>query len=62
MMSIVSLIKLADSLGVTTDSLLYKEHSNAEIKNIELLLESQPAKMVTMIEKIVRLLINTLSC
>lgn len=61
MMSIPTLYKLADALGVTTDSLLYEESYDEHIKNIEALLQSQPKDVVSLAEKMIRLMVMELS-
>ena len=61
MMSIVTLRKLADALCVSTDSLLYDDRPNAQIHSIQMMLQDQPNKVVSLSEKIIRACVNELS-
>lgn len=61
MMSIVTLRKLADALCVSTDSLLYDDRPNAQIHSIQMMLQDQPNKVVSLSEKIIRACVDELS-
>ena len=61
MMSIVTLRKLADALCVSTDSLLYDNRPNEQIHSIEMMLHDQPAKVVSLSEKLIRACVDELS-
>lgn len=61
MMSIVTLRKLADVLCVSTDSLLYDNRPNEQIHSIEMMLQDQPSKVVSLSEKIIRACVDELS-
>lgn len=61
MMSIVTLRKLADALCVSTDSLLYDNRPNEQIHSIEMILQDQPAKVVSLSEKLIRACVDELS-
>lgn len=56
MMSVPTLRKVADTFNVSVDSILYEEVHNENLKNIEILLQSQPLEFTSFIEKIVRLI------
>lgn len=60
MTSIVTLRKLADTLCVSTDSLLYCEEPGEKLKNINMLLSSQSTENIAFIEKLIRLCISSL--
>lgn len=61
MMSIVTLRKLADALCVSTDSLLFDDRPNAQIHSIQMMLQDQPNKVVSLSEKIIRACVDELS-
>lgn len=56
--SITSLCSLADSLGVSTDYLLYEDCSSARIRNIERLLHDQPDDVILKVERMVRVILD----
>lgn len=58
MMSVISLVHLADALCVSIDTLVHGESPEVQTKNIETLLRNQPAAMVQFIEKLVCLSIE----
>lgn len=60
MMSIVTLRRLADTLGVSTDSLLYEDREDDRLKSIQLLLKDQPDPVVAFVERMVRLCVSAL--
>ena len=60
-MSVPILRKLADVLCTSTDAILYEEKQGSQIKNVELLLQSQSQETVILAEKVVRLLVNELN-
>lgn len=60
MMSIVTLRRLADTLGVSTDSLLYEDREDDRLKSIQLLLKDQPDPVVSFVERMVRLCVSAL--
>ena len=60
MMSLVTLRKLADVLSVSTDALVYEEHTNDQINSIGKLLQKLPAKDVDFIEDFIHLYIRNL--
>lgn len=59
MMSLVTLRKLADALCVSTDVLLYGDHTSGHIRSIEKLLYNQPEQYVAYIEDVIRLTLST---
>lgn len=61
MMSIITLRKLADALGVSTDSLLYEERPCENIDRIQKILRAQPEQVVTFSERLVRLCVDSFS-
>lgn len=60
MMSVETLDKLSEVLGVSTDFLMGKTSDNSRIQNIVLMLKDQPEEVITFVEKMVRLCINDL--
>lgn len=62
MMSVVTLRKLADELGVTTDSLLYEDCPCSSSEQIEACLRNAPQQTVEFAEKIVRLCVEEMPC
>ena len=61
MMSLVTLRKLADALCVSTDVLLYGDHTSGHICSIEKLLSNQSEHCVAYIENVIRLTLNILA-
>lgn len=59
-MSVPVLRNLADSLGVSTDYLLY-EDSDDKLNNIIALLRDQPESFIIQLERVIRLLIEEFS-
>lgn len=57
-MSISVLRDLADTLGVSVDSLLYPAQNNARLHNIEALLNDVPDEFIVSVEKLIRLCKN----
>lgn len=60
MMSVETLDKLLEVLGVSMDFLMGKTSDNSRIQNIVLMLKDQPDEVVAFAEKMVRLCINDL--
>ena len=60
MMSVETLDKLSEVLGVSTDFLMGKTSDNPRIQNIVLMLKDQPEAVINFVEKMVRLCINDL--
>ena len=60
MMSVETLDKLSEVLGVSTDFLMGKTSDNSRIQNIVLMLKDQPEEVITFVEKMVPLCINDL--
>lgn len=60
MMSVETLDKLSEVLGVSTDFLLAKTSDHPGIQNIVLMLKDQPDEVISFAEKMVRLCINDL--
>lgn len=60
MMSVPTLRKIVDVLHVSADSILYEEVHDENLKNIEMLLQTQPHEVVSFTEKIVRLIAEEL--
>ena len=60
MMSVETLDKLSEVLGVSADFLLDKTSDHPGIQNIVLMLKDQPDEVIAFAEKIVRLCINDL--
>lgn len=58
-MSLHVLRKLADSLNVSTDFLLYEDCTEGRIKNISLLLKDKPESFIITVEQVLRALIDT---
>jgi transcriptional regulator with XRE-family HTH domain len=56
--SVLVLYDIAQFLGITVDYLLYKEHADARIRNIEALLREKPESFIIAIEKMIRLCIE----
>lgn len=61
MMSVMTLMHLADALSVSVDTLVRGDSSDMQMKNIEILLRDQPADMVRYIEKLTHLSIEYIS-
>ena len=61
MMSVMTLMHLADALGVSVDTLVRGASSDTQMKNIEILLRDQSADMVRFIEKLTHLSIEFVS-
>lgn len=61
MMSVMTLMHLADALSVSVDTLIRGESSETRTKNIEALLQNQPADMIRYIEKLTHLSIEYVS-
>lgn len=59
-MSVPVLRSLADSLGLSTDYLLY-EDSGDKLSNINALLRDQPEAFIIQLERVIRLLIEEFS-
>lgn len=59
-MSILTLKKLAEALGVSVDYLLYEETAKTHMKNIEALLKDKPEEFVVTIEKIIKVMSESL--
>lgn len=59
-MSVPVLRSLADSLGLSTDCLLY-EDSGDKLSNINALLRDQPEAFIIQLERVIRLLIEEFS-
>lgn len=55
MLSVVTLLKLAEVLRISTDTLLYGDSSDNQVSNIEALLRNQPAEMIKFIEEMTNL-------
>lgn len=55
MMSVFTLLNLADVLHVSADTLLYGQYAKNSIGDIEALLRGQPAEMIRFIEELVHL-------
>ena len=60
MMSVETLDKLSEVLGVSADFLLDKTSDHPGIQNIVLMLKDQPDEVIAFSEKMVRLCINDL--
>ena len=60
MMSVETLDKLSEVLGVSTDFLLAKTSDHPGIQNIVLMLKDQPDEVISFAENMVRLCINDL--
>ena len=61
MMSVITLRKLADALGVSTDALLYEERPCENIDRIQMILRTQPASLVTFSERLIQLCVDCFS-
>lgn len=61
MMSVITLRKLADALGVSADVLLYEERDYEEIDRIQMMLRTQPASVAAFSERLIRVCIDSLS-
>ena len=61
MMSVVTLRKLADVLGVSTDSLLYTDREGDTCQRIRTALRGQPLHTAAMVEKLVLFYISELT-
>lgn len=61
MMSVMTLMHLADALSVSVDTLIRGDSSDTQVKNIEVLLRDQPADMIRYIEKQTHLSIEYVS-
>ena len=61
MMSVITLRKLADALGVSTDALLYEERPCENIARIQTILRTQPASLVTFSERLIQLCVDCFS-
>ena len=62
MMSVMTLMHLADALSVSVDTLVRGDSSDMQMKNIEILLRDQPVDMVRFIEKLTHLSVEYVSC
>lgn len=60
MMSLVTLRKLADTLCVSADSLLYGDAPSEKIQGIAMLLRDQSPETIAFIEKLIRLCVSAL--
>lgn len=60
MMSVETLDKISEVLGVSTDYLMGRSSPNTRIQNIALMLKDQPEEVIDFVEKMVRLCINDL--
>ena len=60
MMSVVTLRKLADALGVSTDALLYEKRECEEIDRIQAMLRTQPASVAAFSERLIRVCVDSL--
>ena len=58
MMSVVTLLRLAEVLGVSADTLLYGERADNRLRNIEAMLRDQSPEMIRYIEALTRLSIS----
>lgn len=58
MMSVVTLRKLADVLGVSTDSLLYDDRPSTASDRIQKVLRDQPDPVAEFAEKMVRICVS----
>lgn len=58
MMSIITLRKLADALGVSTDSLIYEERPCENIDRIQKILRAQPAQAVAFYERLIQFCVD----
>lgn len=57
--SVISLRRLADALGVSMDCLIYEDDQfDKASRNIEMLLQGKPRSYVTSIEKLIRVCIE----
>jgi transcriptional regulator with XRE-family HTH domain len=61
MMSVITLRKLADVLGVSTDALLYEERPCENIDRIQMILRTQPASLVTFSERLIQFCVDSFS-
>ena len=61
MMSVITLRKLADVLGVSTDALLYEERPCENIDRIQMILRTQPASLVTFSERLIQFCVDCFS-
>ena len=61
MMSVVTLTSLANALSVSVDALIYGDHFDTRVKNMELLLRNQTPDMISYIEKLMYLSVEYLS-
>lgn len=52
-MSIFTLKKLSEALGISADYLLGENSSETRLRNIEIMLETKPENFVAMVEKII---------
>ena len=59
MMSIITLRKLADALGVSTDSLIYEDRPCEDIDRIQKILRTQPAQTVAFYEELIRFCVES---
>ena len=58
MMSVITLRKLADALGVSTDALLYEEKDCEEADRIQAMLRTQPASVAALSERLVQVCVD----
>lgn len=61
MMSVMTLMHLADALSVSVDMLVRADSSDMQMKNIEILLRDQPVELIRYIEKLTHLSIEYLT-
>lgn len=60
MMSIITLRKMADALGVSVDSLLYEERPCEAIDRIQKVLRNQPEQAIAFYEKLIEFCIGSM--
>lgn len=60
MMSLITLTKLAEGLGVCTDRLLFGQIQADRIKNIEMLLHDQPESVTRYVERLIAITLENI--
>lgn len=55
-MSILTLKRLSEALGISVDYLLYEETSETHLKNIEAILKNKPEEFVVIVEKVIKIM------